>query len=211
MDGVGLRGLAFEGVVDDADDRPVFRPEHEDIDDLSPLGIVADAESGLQERRVELVEVDQGLFGEAGADLAEGGLGPFPRIRAGERFEQPAAEIEREGFRQREGEPRKILRAVELPVLAAAGADDFLERKTDPAEDVEVAADRLLGAVVFGRHVAEGDTLAAEREEPQKLEQTDSLSRIGHGRRIPTSCGEGAIKATLNGLRSPGSCRIAGR
>ena len=149
-----LRGL--QRLVGDEDGLAVLDADHQFVNQLGLLRVVAGPNHRLVEDRAELVDVFQGFGAQRGPNLLEGPLSSVPEDGPGQRFQEAAAQVKSDGLVVSEVQARLGFAILHVPGLAAKIADDFFERKPHPLKSLQVAADRLFADVQFVDHILDG-------------------------------------------------------
>ena len=118
-----LRGL--QRLVGDEDGLAVLDADHQFVDQLGLLRVVAGPNHRLVEHRAELVDVFQGIGTQRSPDLLEGPLGGLPEHGPGQRLQETSAQVQGDGLVEGEVQARLVLAGLDVPRLAAKLAHDF--------------------------------------------------------------------------------------
>lgn len=154
--------------VGNEDDAMVFDAAEELVENFAVAGVAA-ADCCEMDRASDAVEIAERLIGEGGADFSQGRLAGGGDERAGERLEEAAAQIKREGLFEREAEIGNAALGVDAPGFAAVVFDALFQREAGFGKVDQVAADGFDADRELGHELLDGQAagrVAKQADQP---------------------------------------------
>ena len=167
-------------LVRDPDGPTVLDANQQIVQDLAVCRIVGDPERCFLKRARHVVQVLQHLVAQRAADLGQCPLGGFSHQGAVQRLQELPAQVQSQGFVERECHLGVAPGGVHSIGLAPVKADGLFDGETDGRKRRQVAADGLLADFHFVRQFADGQAAVLNGEQLQQYPLAYKRPLIAH-------------------------------